>query len=243
MKTGILGKKVPCKVNKEWINSLGLKWSMKNICYMDFTCLVGDLCYCSKFCFSPCLCYEEMQWFSLSICQDSVFSVKEVTKSLSAGLQEHSCTYRADLVLGGKPLEWWWLREGRCDAVIYKSTTACLLSASVPTQITEFTQLFPKWSRRQKRTRNYPDLRSPFPQLLRLPTWPQTAENNYPLSKMERSREEIVPFWNAVPPGLGVLWSSTAALIIFYQHKKIIQQIFRKLHGQLPGPHTQLAHL
>jgi len=38
------------------------------------------------------------------------------------------------------------------------------------------------------------NLRSAFCQLLRLLTQPKTAENNYPLSKMERSREEIVPF-------------------------------------------------
>jgi len=42
--------------------------------------------------------------------------------------------------------------------------------------------------------RNSPDLRSPFPHLLRLLTQPKTAENNYPLSKMKRSREETVPF-------------------------------------------------
>lgn len=243
MKTGILGKKMPCKVKKEWINSLGLKWSMKNICYVDFTCLVRDLCYFSKFCFSPCLCYGDMQWFSLSICQDGVFSVKEVTKSLSAGAQEQSCLYRAGLVLGGKPLEWRWLCERRCDAVIYESTTVRLLPASVPTQITEFTQLFPKWSRRQKRTRNYPDLRSPFP---RAPEVTNLTPNSRKQLSAEQDGEEQGGNCSLLKcsfPGLGVLWSSTAALIIFYQHKKIIQQIFRKLHGQLPGPHTQLAHL
>lgn len=86
-----------CRVKKEWINSLGLKWSIKNICYMDFTSLVGDLCYSSKlFFFSPLLWYEDRQWLALSICQGGIFSVKELTGLLSAGTREHSCSYEAD---------------------------------------------------------------------------------------------------------------------------------------------------
>lgn len=61
-------EKGPCKVKKKWINSLGLKWSMKNICYADFTSLVGDLCYSSQavFCFffpSPLIWREAIALF------------------------------------------------------------------------------------------------------------------------------------------------------------------------------------
>lgn len=90
-------------------------------------------------------------------------------------------------------------------------------------------QLPPKWSRRWKGSRNNPDLRSPFPQLLGLLTWPKPAENNYPLSKIERSREEIVPFWNAAPPGLEVLWSSTATLKFFLPTRENNTADFQKI--------------
>lgn len=156
MKTGILGKKGPCEVKKKWINSPGLKWSMKNTCYMDFTCLVGDLCYSSKLCFFPPLCCEDRQWFSLAIYQDSAFSIEEVKKAtVSRGLETFLFVQSRPWVhppLGGKPLDWQQLCE-EWNTGIYKSITAvtCYLPLSQHRSWNKclgLMQLFLKWSRR-----------------------------------------------------------------------------------------------
>lgn len=162
---------------------------MKNICYMDFTCLVGDLCYSSKLCFFPPLCGEDTQWFSLSVCQDGAVSIKEVTKS--AGTREHSCSYRAD---HGQTFLWVEnVKNGggflRDDVILGYIRAPKLYASYLPlsqysawAELLCLMQLFPKWRywyiALPKRRRNNSDLRSPFPQLLKLLTWPKTAEIN-----------------------------------------------------------------
>lgn len=100
------------------------------------------------------------------MCKDRIISVKELTKSPSVGTQEHPCSDKADLPLGGKHLEC----ERWCDDGTYKSTPTiclCYLPLSQPRLWTEHSgllQLFPKWSRRWKGTKN-----SPKPQICFLP--------------------------------------------------------------------------
>lgn len=106
-------EKGPCKVKEKWINSFGLKWSMKNICYTDFTSLVGDLCYSSQavllffFFSSPLVWREAIVVFITVQGWDNFYQGAHKSSSVGTlGSLLGQGRAWVDLPLAGKHLEW-----------------------------------------------------------------------------------------------------------------------------------------